>query len=86
AGALTTGSAYSGSIFMLSFGLGTLPLLITTAYFGKSLKNKFPTLYQKVLPTMTAILGVFMIIRGIIINLPLSINFLEALTNPVLCH
>jgi sulfite exporter TauE/SafE len=86
AGALTTGNAFSGSMFMLFFGIGTVPLLMVSTYFGKSIKSKFPGLYQKVLPVMTAVLGVVMIVRGIIINMPISINFLEALANPILCH
>ncbi len=86
AGALTTGSALSGGLFMLFFGLGTVPLLAVSVYFGNNLKKHFPTLYQKVLPTMTGILGIMMILRGILINMPLSLNFFDALKNPILCH
>lgn len=86
AGAATSGNWLSGSLFMGSFGLGTLPLLILSTYFSGKYSFRFPGLFQRVLPGITLIIGIMMIARGFLINTPLTLSFMDALRNPVMCH
>jgi len=86
AGALATGSLIGGMWFMFSFGLGTLPMLfaLTTGLglFPLSIRQGF----RKVLPYVTLAFGCFLIYRGIMVEMPVELDFWEALKNPVMCH
>jgi len=86
AGALATGSTGGGMIFMALFGLGTLPMLfaLTTGVglFPPTLRAKFRT----ILPYVTLCFGLFLIYRGVVVDMPTELNFWDALRNPVLCH
>ena len=86
AGALAVGSVLGGMLFMALFGLGTIPMLfvLTTGYgmFSMSFRSKF----RKILPYVTLCFGIFLIYRGFAVDVPLDLNFWEALKNPVLCH
>lgn len=86
AGALATGDIKGGMLFMALFGLGTIPMLfaLTTGFgfFTPVIKKKF----RSVLPYVTLCFGVFLIYRGVAVNMPTELNFWEALKNPILCH
>ena len=86
AGALATGSVIGGVGFMGLFGLGTLPMLfaLTTGigFFSVSIKRGF----RKVLPFVTLAFGCFLVYRGVMVDMPLELNFWDAVKNPVLCH
>ena len=50
-GAVATGTMWEGAIFMGGFGLGTLPLLLTSLYISKNLSqkiNKKNVIFQKI--------------------------------------
>lgn len=85
-GALATGDIYEGMMFMTLFGLGTIPMLLSLVlgfnYMSGSLRSKF----RKVLPYVTLFLGLFLIYRGVVIDMPDEMNFWEALKNPIMCH
>lgn len=86
AGALTTGSVLGGVTFMVLFGLGTLPMLfaLTTGFglFSLSVRRRFRT----VLPFVTLCFGLFLIYRGLAVDLPSELNFWKSLRNPIMCH
>jgi sulfite exporter TauE/SafE len=85
-GATSSGNLLSGAVFMAFFGLGTLPLLLFSTYYSGKYSLRFPNIFQRLLPGITIILGLMMILRGFLINTPLTLNFADALRNPVLCH
>lgn len=69
-GAMTMGSYEKGMLFMISFGVGTMPLLFLTTYLGTLLA---PTFRQKLKPFMLVIILVFavlLIIRGLNLGVP----------------
>ncbi len=86
AGALATGSIFGGVGFMISFGLGTLPMLfaLTTGigFFPVSIRKGF----RKVLPFVTLAFGCFLVYRGVMVDMPTELDFWEAVRNPILCH
>lgn len=86
AGALATGGVLSGMGFMTLFGLGTVPMLLALTT-GTSLVS--PTLrfqFRKVLPYVTLCFGLFLVYRGVMVDMPTELNFWEALRNPIMCH
>lgn len=86
AGALATSSVIGGVTFMTMFGLGTLPMLfaLTTGLglFPANVRIKFKT----ILPYVTLIFGLFLIYRGVAVDMPGELDFWEAIKNPIMCH
>jgi hypothetical protein len=73
--ALASASLHSGAIegalFMFLFGLGTLPLMFALSLGGLSLRTpKFQPFLHRVIPTVTFIVAVLLILRGLSLNIP----------------
>lgn len=68
--AIAMGSVLKSSLFMLFFGLGTLPLMFATVLFGNFLSVSQREKILKILPIITIILGVLFILRGLELNIP----------------
>ena len=86
AGALATGGVVSGMIFMALFGLGTVPMLLALTTGSSLVAPGLRMHFRKVLPYVTLCFGVFLIYRGVVVDMPTELNFWEALRNPVMCH
>jgi sulfite exporter TauE/SafE len=69
-GAITTSSPFYGSIYMMLFGLGTIPLMTIFVYLGNFTKNGFRKKIQKVIPTMVVFIGILFIVRGLGLGIP----------------
>ncbi|HSP41159.1 MAG TPA: sulfite exporter TauE/SafE family protein [Gillisia sp.] len=69
-GAVATGGILDGSLYMVLFGLGTVPLMTSVVYsrglVGPSLRNKV----RKLIPAFVVILGLIFIIRGMGLGIP----------------
>ena len=86
AGAITTHSLFQGGLFMLLFGLGTLPLMVAMSFLGAFMPRKIKFYLRKATPIVMAGFACFLIWRGLAIELPANLEFLDALRNPVMCH
>lgn len=86
AAALSIGSVGSCMLFMLIFGLGTVPMMLLFSIGSQRLPLKYRMLFRKIMPIFTLIFGLFLIYRGIAIYLPSELNFLELLNDPAMCH
>jgi len=86
AGALASSSILDGVIFMGFFGLGTIPMLFFVTFGINFFPLKLRTSFRKVLPFVTLAFGIFLIYRGIVVDLPAELNFWNAVNNPVMCH
>ena len=64
-GAIVTGSLIESSLYMVFFGLGTLPLMFLLIYFSNLLKNKYLSQIKKIIPVLIIILGLLFILRGL---------------------
>jgi sulfite exporter TauE/SafE len=69
-GAITTSNAFTGSLYMFLFGLGTIPLMTAFVYLGNFTKGNFKKHIQKAIPIMVVFIGVFFIIRGLGLGIP----------------
>ncbi len=69
-GAIASGSALSGGIYMLLFGLGTVPLMSFAVYLGNFLKGKARQRIQRVIPVFVAIVAILFILRGLGLGIP----------------
>ena len=64
AGAAASQDPIKGSLFMVFFGIGTLPMLSTVWLFGRSLSLNFKTQLNRWYPLVIGCMALMLIIRG----------------------
>lgn len=69
-GAIAMGSAWEGSLYMMLFGLGTVPLMTSAIYFSGFLKGTLRHRVQKLIPAFVVVIGLFFILRGMGLGIP----------------
>lgn len=69
-GALASGSVIKGMLFMLAFGLGTLPAMFSVSWFSNIASVKFRLAITKSMPYVVSIMAVFLILRGMNLGIP----------------
>ncbi len=69
-GALATGDALQGSLYMALFGMGTIPLMTTAIYFGNFLTGKVRQYIRKAIPIVVVLMGFLFILRGMGLGIP----------------
>ncbi|TNJ43523.1 sulfite exporter TauE/SafE family protein [Tamlana fucoidanivorans] len=67
---LASGGALKGSLYMILFGLGTIPLMTTAIYFSQLLKHSVRQRIQKAIPYVVIFIGLLFIIRGLGLGIP----------------
>lgn len=70
AGASATGGATAGLTYMVFFGLGTVPALLTIALMGRLLRLRFGRLMPRMIPVATFLLAIILILRGLSLGIP----------------
>lgn len=87
-GAIASGNALEGSLYMATFGLGTVPLMTTAIYFSHFLKGAARQRIQKIIPAFVVIIGIIFIFRGLGLGIPYlspaPVN--ELVTGAMECH
>lgn len=69
-GALATGSFFNGILFMIFFGIGTLPVMILMPWIKDSLTLNFRSKLQKAIPVFLIVFGGILVIRGANLGIP----------------
>lgn len=87
-GAIATGSVIQSSLYMVLFGLGTIPLMTSAIYLGKFLNIKMKQRIQKAIPFFVVIIGVLFILRGLGLGIPYISPepVVETVSNEMNCH
>lgn len=86
AGAVTTSHPLEGSLFMMLFGLGTMPLMLSLFLVGNVFKTKLKRSLNIVGSFVLFAVAALLIFRGLAIEFPQELRFWEAVNNPVMCH
>lgn len=86
AGAITLQHPLGSAGFMIMFGAGTMPALLMVILTGHGINLRFRQILQKIYPITATITGVYLIYRGVYSELPLQLDFLEAIRHPIMCH
>jgi len=63
-GAIAMANIWQGGIYMILFGLGTIPLMSVAAYLGNFLKGRSREHVRKLVPVFAVVIGVLFILRG----------------------
>ena len=70
AGAIVMSNFWLGGVYMLLFGLGTMPALLAIQYSGNFFVNKYKSLIPKSMYVVALISGALMVYRGIAMSFP----------------
>jgi len=86
-GAMATGTILHAILFMLVFGLGTLPALFSLAFWGAGLSWQNKQAMRKMVPYVVGLTAILLIIRGLNLNIPYISPFIsERSADTVSCH
>jgi sulfite exporter TauE/SafE len=69
-GALLMGDTLQGSIFMMLFGIGTIPAMFTLSMAGSFVSLSFRNKIKKSIPYLSVIVGLILILRGFNLGIP----------------
>ncbi|WP_027067532.1 sulfite exporter TauE/SafE family protein [Maribacter sp. Hel_I_7] len=67
---IAMGDALQGSLYMVLFGAGTLPLMTAAIYFSNLLKGGVRQKVQRAIPVFVVIIGILFILRGLGLDIP----------------
>ncbi len=87
-GAIAMGDALKGSLYMMLFGMGTIPLMTTAVYFSGLLKGNTRQKVQKLIPVFVVLVGVIFIVRGLGLGIPYVSPkpIVEVVSSQIECH
>lgn len=69
-GAIASGNALQGSLYMAFFGLGTIPLMTSAIYLGNFLNAQVRQRIRKAIPVFVVVIGCLFILRGMGLGIP----------------
>lgn len=87
-GAIASGNAVEGSLYMAVFGLGTIPLMTTAIYFGNFLSGKVRQYIRKSIPVFVVLMGCLFVVRGLGLGIPYisPTPMMETVSSSYQCH
>lgn len=75
AGSLTTGSVFNGMAYMALFGVGTFPVMMAMSMAPGFISLKTRSRINRLVPFLGILLGIFLIIRGLLMGEPITANY-----------
>src|SRR5690606_12548659 len=69
-GAVASGTALQGSLYMILFGLGTIPLMTSVVYSKGLISPALRQQVRKLIPVFVVLIGIIFIIRGLGLGIP----------------
>ncbi|MGB5647810.1 MAG: sulfite exporter TauE/SafE family protein [Muriicola sp.] len=63
-------SPLEGSLYMVLFGIGTIPLMTSAAFLGKLLKTPARKRIRQLIPIFVVLVGILFILRGLGLGIP----------------
>ncbi len=70
AGAIGTGGVAEGSLYMILFGLGTIPMLLAISLAGNIMSLAVRKRINKLIPVLVVVVGLLFILRGLSLGIP----------------
>ncbi len=65
-----TGNVIESSLFMVMFGIGTMPLLLAVAMLGNVISVKLRNRINNFIPVIMVVMGILFILRGLSLGIP----------------
>lgn len=86
-GAILSGSWKIGAVYMVLFGIGTLPVMLVIPYVGHFINSKLKLQFRKLVPFTILLFGVLLILRGSNLGIPyLSPQITPKQSSEIKCH
>lgn len=85
AGATASGNYKSGALFMLFFGLGTLPAMYIVANLGQFISTPLRNKARKAMPVIVTTMALLLILRGLNLGIPYLSPAIEKKNNRMNC-
>ncbi len=70
AGALAAGHPLGSALFMVLFGLGTLPMLLMVSLAGNLVSRSIRSFINRLIPWVVVLIGILFILRGLNLGIP----------------
>lgn len=70
AGAIATGDAWKGSLFMMMFGLGTLPAMLFVSMATSAISLEWRSKVRRAVPVFVGVMACVLILRGMNLGIP----------------
>ena len=70
AGAIGTGSTAEGALYMILFGLGTIPMMLGISLAGNLLGLAVRQKINKIIPVLVVVVGLLFVLRGLDLGIP----------------
>ncbi len=70
AGAIGTGSIAEGALYMILFGLGTIPMMLGISLAGNVLGLAVRQKINKIIPVLVVVVGLLFVLRGLDLGIP----------------
>jgi uncharacterized protein len=85
AGAIASQSVQNGVLFMLFFGVGTVPIMYAVAWAGQFINLRFRVIVRKSVPYAISIMAILFILRGLNLGIPYVSPSFDAKNKTVSC-
>ena len=85
---IATANVLQGSLYMMLFGLGTIPLMTTFVYLGNFTTSLARKRIQQFIPVAVVVIGTLFILRGMGLGIPYvsPIHMHEMIDGGQMCH
>lgn len=67
---IAVGNTWEASLYMLFFGIGTIPLMTTAIYLGNTITKTVKQRIVKWIPVFVFVIGILFIVRGLGLGIP----------------
>jgi sulfite exporter TauE/SafE len=84
-GAVATGDALKGTFFMVGFGIGTLPAMLSMTFIRDYISVRFRNRIKKMVPVVITAMAVLLILRGMNLGIP-YVSPSATVTAGIKCH
>ena len=84
-GAIAMDNLVNSTVYMIVFGLGTIPLMLLTAVSGQFIGFKFRKRMHKFYPVFFVFFAVLLIMRGLNFEMPPAMEFWDSLKHEAMC-
>lgn len=70
AGSIGVGNAFMGFMYMILFGLGTIPMMLAVTFIGNIISGTVRNKINKIIPYVVVFIGIVFILRGLCLGIP----------------
>lgn len=87
-GAIAIQSPFKSTVYMIVYGLGTIPMMSLIVYVSHFLSNPIRNKLQKLIPVVSVVIGMLFVMRGLGLDLPyISPSTMNLFVKPdATCH